>query len=202
MKENKYIEELNIREELFKDLYNYAVENHVPIIDSDALNILKNFVYLKNVKHILEVGTAIGYSGLHMLSVFDDLHLTTIEMNEDSFNLADKNFKEYGVSDRVKNILGDAKEVEIEGTFDMIFIDASKGNNLLFLEKFKSLLRPGGMIVVDNILLRGLIVEEEIDNRNKRKLKEKVDRFNHYVKENYAHTMYFNVGDGLLVITI
>lgn len=202
MDENKYIEQLNIREELFKDVYDYAIENHVPIIDSDSLNILKNFIYLKNVKQVLEVGTAIGYSGLHMLSVSSELRLTTIEMNEESFKLASKNFEKYDVTNRVENILGDAKEVEVEGTFDMLFIDASKGNNQLFLEKFKPLLSPSGMIVVDNILLRGLIVEKEIKNRNKRKLKEKVDRFNHYVKENYPHTMYFNVGDGLLIITV
>ncbi|CAD2076210.1 O-methyltransferase [Phocicoccus pinnipedialis] len=202
MDENQYIEALNIRDELFADIYQYALENKIPIIDSDALNIIKNFIQLKSVKSVLEIGTAIGYSGLHIVSVHDDVQLTTVELNKDSYKIADENFKKYNVQDRVNNIHGNAKEVEIDGTFDMIFIDASKGNNQLFLEKYKPLLNPGGFIIVDNILLRGLVIEETIQNKNKRKLKEKVDRFNHYVKENYDHTMYFNVGDGLLVITI
>ena len=189
-------------DEFYLELEKYAEENRVPIIDSDALNIVKNFIELKSTKSILELGTAIGYSGLHMLSVSDDIQLTTIELNEASFKIANENFNTYKVQDRVTNIHGDAKEVSVDGNFDMIFIDASKGNNLLFLEKYKPLLNPGGFIIVDNILLRGLIVQETIDNKNKRKLKEKVDRFNHYVKENFDHTMYFNVGDGLLVITV
>lgn len=197
----EYLKQLNTKTEVFQDVYEYAVNNRVPIIDSDALTVLKQLIQLTRRKKILEIGTAIGYSGLHMLSVDEDITLTTIEKDEASYDISKENFLKHGVSERVNGILGDAKEVELDDTFDLLFIDASKGNNKLFFEKYSPLLTDDGIIVVDNILLRGQIVEENLHSKNKIKLRDKVCQFNEYIYENYPSASYLNVGDGLLIIS-
>src|SRR5699024_2036124 len=100
---------------------------------------------------------------------------------------------------RVTQILGDAKEVEINDTFDLVFIDASKGNNLLFFEKFSQLLSEDGIVVVDNILLRGQIIDDNLESKNRIKLRDKVQKFNEYRYENYPSASFLNIGDGLLI---
>ena len=200
MKIEDYLRQLNTKKEVFQEVFEYAVEHRVPIIDSDALTLLKQIIQITKSKKILEIGTAIGYSGLHMLNVNEDVMLTTIEKNEESYNIAKNNFKAYNVSERVTQILGDAKEVEINDTFDLMFIDASKGNNLLFFEKFSELLSEDGIVVVDNILLRGQIVDNNLESKNRIKLRDKVQKFNEYIYENYPSASFLNIGDGLLII--
>lgn len=88
-----------------------------------------------------------------------------------------------------------------KASVDMLFIDASKGNNQLFFDKFSPFVKEDGLIVVDNILLRGLVVDDEIAGRGKRKLKEKVDAFNQNMSKSNYPTSFLPVGDGLLVIS-
>lgn len=201
----EYIEKMNSRPELFPDMLSYAVEHKVPIMDSDALQVMKHYMHLTGSRHILEIGTAIGYSAMHMLSVSDDVTVVTIEKNEDSYRTARDFFKSHNVAARVESILGDAKEVGTgslsDTPFDMLFIDASKGNNEYFFETFSPLVKDGGLIIVDNILLRGLVVEEEIESRNRRRMKEKVDAFNKRIAASGMLSSFLPVGDGLLIIS-
>lgn len=200
----EYVKNLNVNQEPYPDVFSYAVENNVPIMDSDALAALKHLILIKGAKTYMEVGTAIGYSGLHLLSVYDDSHLITIEKDRASYETAVENFSRYKVSSRVDAHLDDAKTINLnmeEESVDLLFIDASKGNNQLFFEKFIPFVKEDGLIVVDNILLRGLVVEEEIAGRNKRKLKEKVDAFNKYMSKSDYPTSFLPIGDGLLVIS-
>ncbi|AKG75284.1 hypothetical protein AAT16_06625 [Salinicoccus halodurans] len=196
---------MNSRPELFPDMLAYAVEHKVPIMDPDALQVMKHYMHLTGSRYILEIGTAIGYSAMHMLSVSDDVKVVTIEKNEDSYRTARDFFKNHGVAARVESILGDAKEVGTgslsDTPFDMLFIDASKGNNEYFFETFSPLVKDGGLIIVDNILLRGLVVEEEIQSRNRRRMKEKVDMFNKRIAASGMLSSFLPVGDGLLIIS-
>lgn len=201
MELKQYIRELNTEAEIFTDIYDYAVKHHVPIIDGDALNAVKQYISIKGAKNILEIGTAIGYSALHFASVDDDIHVTTIEKDEASHNIANENINNSPYKDRITTILADAKTVELnQKDFDFLFIDASKGNNQFFFDKYKTYLTDDALIIVDNIFIRGLITEEEIENRNKRKLRDKVREFNQNMKDSEYSTSYLNIGDGLLVI--
>ncbi|GGD95838.1 O-methyltransferase [Jeotgalicoccus aerolatus] len=197
----KYVRDLNTMEELFPAIHRYALENRVPVIDSDALNVVKQYIQIKGAKNILEIGTAIGYSALHFASAADGVHVTTIEKDEASHNLAKDNINAAGFSNKITAILADAKEVDLkDGRFDFLFIDASKGNNQLFFDKYKEYLTDDALIIVDNIFVRGLITDDNVENRNKRKLRDKVRNFNQAMKDSEYSTSFLNVGDGLLVI--
>lgn len=197
----KYVRDLNTMEELFPAIHRYALENRVPVIDSDALNVVKQYIQIKGAKNILEIGTAIGYSALHFASAADGVHVTTIEKDEASHNLAKDNINAAGFSNKITAILADAKEVDLKDVrFDFLFIDASKGNNQLFFDKYKEYLTDDALIIVDNIFVRGLITDDNVENRNKRKLRDKVRNFNQAMKDSEYSTSFLNVGDGLLVI--
>lgn len=197
----KYVRDLNTMEELFPAIHRYALENRVPVIDSDALNVVKQYIQIKGAKNILEIGTAIGYSALHFASAADGVHVTTIEKDEASHNLAKDNINAAGFSNKITAILADAKEVDLkDGRFDFLFIDASKANNQLFFDKYKEYLTDDALIIVDNIFVRGLITDDNVENRNKRKLRDKVRNFNQAMKDSEYSTSFLNVGDGLLVI--
>lgn len=197
----KYVRDLNTMEELFPAIHRYALENRVPVIDSDALNVVKQYIQIKGAKNILEIGTAIGYSALHFASAADGVHVTTIEKDEASHNLAKDNINAAGFSNKITAILADAKEVDLKDVrFDFLFIDASKGNNQMFFDKYKEYLTDDALIIVDNIFVRGLITDDNVENRNKRKLRDKVRNFNQAMKDSEYSTSFLNVGDGLLVI--
>lgn len=201
MELSNYVKELNTQKEIFEDVYLYAKDNHVPIIDADALNAVKQYIKIKGVKRILEIGTAIGYSAMHFASVSEEIKLTTIEKDPYSYELAKSNIENSPYNDRIELILGDAKEVELGNKrFDFLFIDASKGNNQFFFDKYKEYLTDDALIIVDNIFIRGLIVEDEVANKNKRKLRDKVRTFNQTMKDSEYSTSFLNIGDGLLVI--
>ncbi|HIW12319.1 MAG TPA: O-methyltransferase [Candidatus Salinicoccus stercoripullorum] len=200
----EYIERMNSGPELFPDVLSYAREYKVPIMDFDALQVMKHYIHLTGAERILEIGTAIGYSALHMLSVSDAVEVVTIEKDGDSHRVAKDFFEAYGVTGRVDPVLQDAKEIDpetLKGPFDILFIDASKGNNEYFFENFSPLIKDGGLIIVDNILLRGLVVEEETHSRNRRRMKEKVDAFNKRIAASGMLSSFLPVGDGLLIIS-
>lgn len=199
-----YIKSLNTQDEEFPDVYHYGCEHRVPIIDRDSLTVVKHLAKISRAKTFLEIGTAIGYSGLHLLETSPDSHLTTIEMDKDKYDTACAHFKKYHVTDRVDLILGDAKEIDLDiekESIDLLFIDASKGNNQLFFDKYSQYIKKDGLIIVDNILLRGQIVDDNLESRNRRKLREKVNDFNHKLAGSLHDTSFLPVGDGLLVIT-
>lgn len=196
-----YVKELNTNEELFPAIHRYAIDNRVPIIDSDALNVVKQYIAIKGVKNILEIGTAIGYSALHFASAAEGVQVTTIEKDEASHDIANQNIAASSYKNNIKTILADAKDAELgSAQFDFLFIDASKGNNQLFFDKYKEYLTDDALIIVDNIFVRGLIANDNVENKNKRKLRDKVRAFNQSMKDSEYSTSFLNVGDGLLVI--
>lgn len=196
-----YVKELNTNEELFPAIHRYAIDNRVPIIDSDALNVVKQYIAIKGVKNILEIGTAIGYSALHFASAAEGVQVTTIEKDEASHDIANQNIAASSYKNNIKTILADAKDAELgSAQFDFLFIDASKGNNQLFFDKYKEYLTDDALIIVDNIFVRGLIANDNVENKNKRKLRDKVRAFNQSMKDSEYTTSFLNVGDGLLVI--
>lgn len=150
----------------------YAHTHNIPIIRPNTLKYLLDCVAKNNPKTILEIGTAIGYSGAKMLGVCD-AKLTTIEKSAQSHELANQNFSCLGLEDRVECILGDAGEeiVRLEKAgrkFDFVFLDGPKGQYIKYLPHLTNLLNMGGIIFADNVLFRGMVNSEDfIPHRNR-----------------------------------
>ena len=145
-----------------EEIIKYAKENHVPIVRPKTLEMLLDEVKNNNVKRILEIGTAIGFSGSKMLSVNTDATLVTIEKSDNMYDISKKNFERLGVNNRVTQIKGDAKDVLMELSkngekFDFVFLDGPKGQYLSYLPMLNSLLVGGGIIFADDVLFRGLV---------------------------------------------
>lgn len=182
----------------------YAIETFVPIIRKETQNLLQMLITEHKPKRILEVGTAVGFSGSLMLSVSDiDTTLTTIENYEPRFALAESTFEKMGYTERVTFLKGDANEIlpELEGEFDFIFMDAAKGQYINFWPQVQRLCRVGGMIVTDNVLQDGDIIESRyaVTRRNRTIHK----RMREYLYELTHNTEYFTsilpLGDGVAV---
>ena len=149
-----------------------AIEIQVPVIRKPMQNLLKFLLALSKPKNILEVGTAIGFSALLMSEYGpEDCHITTIEKYEKRIPMARENFRRYGREDRITLLEGDATEIlkELDGTYDMIFMDAAKGQYIHFLTEVLRLLAPGGILISDNVLQDGDIIESRfaVTRRNR-----------------------------------
>lgn len=139
-----------------------ALADDVPIIRQETGSLLKMLLSLKQPEKILEVGTAVGYSAILMSeNMPPGCTITTIEKYEKRIPIAKNNFQRAGIADRVALLEGDAMEVmrTLEGPYDFIFMDAAKGQYIHFLEEVMRLLAPGGLLVTDNVLQEGDIVE-------------------------------------------
>ena len=148
--------------EFLNQLEKYSKETNVPIIRPSMQSFLKLLLAIKQPKKILEVGTAIGFSALLMSEYGpEDCHITTIEKYVKRIPLAKENFVKAGKEDRITLLEGDAVEIlkELDGTYDFIFMDAAKGQYIHFLPDILRLLADGGMLVSDNVLQDGDIIE-------------------------------------------
>ena len=149
-----------------------AIVDQVPIIRKEMGNLLKVLIALKQPSRILEVGAAVGYSSILMSeNMPDNCTITTIENFEKRIPIARENFKKAGKEDVIILLEGDAIEVmsELETGFDFIFMDAAKGQYINFLPEVMRLLAPGGLLISDNVLQEGDIVESRygITRRNR-----------------------------------
>lgn len=175
-----------------------AKEKKVPIITKEVAEFLKMLLSIKKCHNALEIGTAIGYSGIYIAREITGT-LTTIEINETRYQEAKKNFKKAKLNN-IKQILGDATEQikDLESNFDFVFIDAAKGQYKTFFEIAYSKLNSGGMIVIDNVLFRGYVCGEEIPKRY-RTLVKKLDIFIDELYLNYKFSL-LPFGDGVGIV--
>ena len=149
-------------EELIEQIAETAVKNRVPIIRRETAALLKTMVTLVSPVRILEVGTAVGYSALLMASVMpENCRITTIEKYEKRIPEAKENFRLAGMEEKITLLEGDAAEIlaELSQPFDFIFMDAAKEQYMHFLPDVLRLLAPGGLLVSDNVLQEGNIIE-------------------------------------------
>lgn len=179
----------------------YAKINNVPIMMKDGIEYLTNYIKENNIKNILEIGTAIGYSTIKMCLVSADIKVTTIERDEIRYKEALKNIKKFNLEDRITVIYEDALEVELNEQFDLIFIDAAKSQYIKFFEKYDKNLKIGGVIFSDNLNFHGLThTNEFIQSRNVRGIVRKLNNYIDYLKEskNYK-TTFLDIGDGISI---
>ena len=185
----------------FKQMEKYAEEKNIPIMQKSGINFLTKYIEENNVKNILEIGTAIGYSAIKMASVNDKIKVTTIEKDNERYLTALKNIKDFDLEKRITLISGDALDVELEGKFDLIFIDAAKGQYINFFEKYSKNLKKNGVIVSDNLDFHGFVKQEErIISKNLRQLVDKIRNYIEFLKNNTEFTTtFYKVGDGISV---
>lgn len=178
----------------------------IPVVRKETAGLLKTLVALKRPKQILEVGTAVGYSALLMSQVMpSDCRITTIEKYEKRIPEARKNFARAGESGRIRLIEGDAAEIlaGLEGPYDFIFMDAAKGQYLHFLPQALRLLSPGGVLVSDNVLQDGDVIESRYAvTRRNRTIHARMREYLYQLKHTDGlETAIVPIGDGVTIST-
>ena len=186
---------------LIKEMEVYAEEKNIPIMQKKGIDFLCKIISKSNSKNILEIGTAIGYSAIKMALVNDDINVTSIERDQDRYILALKNIKKAKLDKRINVIFTDALDIELSDKYDLIFIDAAKGQYIKFFEKFKKNLNPGGVIISDNLSFHGLVEQKtRIESRNLRQLVGKIKKYIEFLENNKEFkTKFYKVGDGIAV---
>lgn len=187
--------------EILNEIEEDARINAVPIIGREVAEYLKFLVSTnKNIKDILEIGTATAYSGITMLAEIQDRDgsLTTIEIDETRFNIAKENFKKSKLNG-VNQILGDAGEEikKLNKKFDFVFIDAAKGQYKIFFEDSFKLLNEDGIIFIDNIMFRGYLYRES--PKRYKTIVKRLDEFIDYLYQNYNFVL-LPVSDGIGIV--
>ena len=180
-------------------LEEYAKANNVPIMLKDGIEFLTQYIKENNVKSILEIGSAIGYSAIRMALVDKDIKVTTIERDIERYNEAVKNIKEFNLEDQIEIINADALDFETDKQYDLIFIDAAKAQYIKFFEKYKTNLKQDGTIISDNLDFHGLVKNPELTtNRNTIQLVKKINKYIEFLKENKEFkTEFISLGDGI-----
>ena len=184
------------------EMEQYAAEYNVPIIEKESIAFIMKFIKTNEIKEILEIGSAIGYSSILMASVSEDVKITTIERDETRYMECLKNVKKCGMQEKINVVCQDALEVNLSGvSYDLIFIDAAKGQYTKFFEKYKYFLKPGGVIISDNLKFHGHVGNRSnIASRNLKQLVGKIENYIDFLKNNEEfETKFYDVGDGLSV---
>ena len=189
---------------LVRTIEQEAIRDYVPIIRKESQSLLRVLLKIKKPGQVLEVGTAIGFSAILMGECLpENSHLTTIEKYEKRIPVAKENFKRAGMEDKITLLEGDAVEVlkGLEGPYDFIFMDAAKGQYIHFLPEVLRLLAPGGILVSDNVLQDGDVVESRyaVVRRN-RTIHSRMRDYLWTLKHMEGlETMVLPIGDGMTV---
>lgn len=179
-----------------------AGEAGVPIIRPETQRLLRFLLQMQKPNRILEIGCAVGFSALLMSEYAEpDCHITTIENYEKRIVKARENFRRAGKGDQITLLAGDAADIlkELTGEYDMIFMDAAKGQYLSFLPEVMRLLAEGGLLVSDNVLQEGDILESRYAVRRRdrtihNRMREYLYQITH---DKRLETVILPVGDGV-----
>ena len=191
-------------EEELEKVKQKALEDHVPIVMDDSLEVIKEILIKENPKRILEIGTAVGYSASQFAKFAKEAVIDTIELNEQRYNEAKENIKNIGIEDRINIYLGNAVEIlpTLNNEYDIIFIDANKGKYPVFLQEAIRLSKSGSIIIADNILYKGYVMSDY----NNHKQRTAVRHLREYIKETTENekleTKILEVGDGLAISVV
>ena len=190
--------------EFLNQIEQFALKTNVPVIRPQTQSFLKLLLAVKQPKEILEVGTAIGFSALLMSEYGpSDCRVTTIEKYEKRILIAKENFKKAGREDKIRLVEGDALEAlkDLEGPYDFIFMDAAKGQYIHFLPDILRLMPMGGLLVSDNILQDGDILESRYAvTRRDRTIHGRMREYLYTIKHHdQLRTDILPIGDGITV---
>ena len=175
----------------------------VPVITRDTERLLYTLCGIRRPKSILEIGTAVGYSALCFANAAPEAQIITLENRERSVHKARANIREAGLEDRIRVIHGDAAETlaEVEGIFDLIFIDAAKGQYRRFFELCEKNMAPGTLVVSDNVLYKGMPCGDSfVPERRHRTIARRMDGYLTFLTEDPRfETSLLAIGDGVAI---
>ena len=182
---------------LIEEIKEYGINNEVPIMSEDTINTISEIIKENNIKSILEIGTAIGYSTICFASLNID-KITSIERDKVRFNIAKSNVEKSKLNN-IELILCDALEADVDEKYDMVIIDAAKSQNKRFLDKYKNNLKDNGIIIIDNLDFHGMVGKSsEIKSRNLRQMVRKIEKFIDYLNtQDEFNVSFIEVGDRL-----
>lgn len=182
---------------LIDEIKKYGIDNEVPIMSEETINTISKIIKDNNIKSILEIGSAIGYSTICFASCNID-KITSIERDKVRFSIAENNVKRSELNN-IELICDDALNVNISSKYDMVIIDAAKSQNMNFFNKFKDNLNENGIIIIDNLSFHGYVGKSsEIKSRNLRQMVRKIEKFLDYLDNQTEYSVeYIEVGDRL-----
>lgn len=184
------------------EMEKYAKQYNVPIIEKESIAFIMKFIKDNNIKNILEIGSAIGYSSILMASASEDVKVTTIERDQNKYMECLKNVKACELDKRINVVCQDALDLNLtDVSYDLVFIDAAKAQYTKFFEKYKYFLSEHGVIISDNIKFHGHVENKaNITSKNLKQLVGKLENYIDFLKSNEEFdTTFFDVGDGLSV---
>jgi len=187
---------------LLKELEDYGREHHVPISQPETLRLIEVLCSIAKPKRILEIGTAIGYFAIAATGWSNDIHITTIEKSETMAAIARENIETAGLNNRIEIIVGDANDIlpTFDDCFDLIFLDAAKGQYIQFLPHCIRLLYPNGILISDNVLYQGMVATDELWKKRKCTI---IRNLREYIKEimdnDKLKTSILPLGDGVAI---
>lgn len=184
----------------------YAKLNYVPIIRDKSAEFLYDFVQKNNYKNVLEIGTAIGFSGSIIIGAGAE-KLTTIDINEDYLNIAINTFKKFDILDRINILHGDAKDIiqdllNQNKKYDMIFLDGAKGQYINYLPILSKLIVSDGVIFADNVLLHGMVESNELIPHKKRTMVVNLRKYLDTISKPPYESELIHLEDGIAITKI
>ena len=184
---------------LIDEIRDYGLKNDVPIMSEDTINTIVKVIKDNNIKSILEIGTAIGYSTICFASSNID-KITSIERDKVRYEIAKDNVSKSELNN-IELILDDALNVDIKDKYDMVIIDAAKSQNRRFLDKFKNNINENGIIIIDNLDFHGYVGKSsEIKSRNLRQMVRKIEKFLEFLDNQEEFDVeYIEVGDRICI---
>ena len=177
-----------------------ALARGIPVADEETLNFLLLTLEMYKPERILEIGTAVGLSGVAMLQTLPNAKLTTIELEEERYDEAKQNFADFGVETRVNAYLGDAAEIlaMMDGQFDFVFLDGPKAQYEKYLFDLKRLMKKGAVLFSDDVLLYGWVSGVEPTPQKRHSIVEKIRSYlQTLTSDEDFRTSVLDVGDGV-----
>ena len=187
---------------ILKELEEKALKEYIPIISPEVAQLIRLLTEMTSTGKILEIGSAIGYSSILFAGFSENMKVTTIEMDEERAAQAEENISRAGLDGKITLLRGNALEVmdELTDRFDLVFVDAAKGQYNNFLPKCLKLLKTGGILVSDNILYRGTVAETGFIPRKHRTIIVNMKEYLKKISEDEKlTTSIIPIGDGVAV---
>lgn len=198
----------NLDEKLLK-IKEEAILKHVPILNDESLQYILVMLNIIKPNKILEIGTAVGYSASNFSKYLygENSKITSIEIKENMYKKSLENIEYLGLTDKIEVVLADAtvylKNIdEKQINYDVIFIDAAKGQYIKFLEEAIRLIRPGGVIIADNVLFKGRVMSDYNDHKHRtavNRLREYIDIIN---SDSRLNSTVLDIGDGVAITVV
>lgn len=192
-------------ENILSKIKEEALKNHVPILQDESLALILMVLNLKKPNKILEIGTAVGYSAINFSRYLDgeNSKIKTIEIKDNMVEIARANIKDMGLEEKIEVVQADATKyletLDEENTYDVVFIDAAKGQYLVFLKEAIRLIKNGGVIIADNVLFKGRVLSDY----NEHKHRTATNRLREYLKlieeDKRLESTLVKIGDGVAI---